>query len=114
MERNWIAGRTAATDPAGEQAFWPTSLAGWGALFLAWLAMVALAALHSGVLPGAGNRHSAHWYPWEQSWVWLAVGAVGALCAGTALLQNDRALGTVASAVLGTLAVALLVVTLAM
>ena len=78
------------------------------------LSLVALAAIRSGVLPGAGNRRSAHWYPWEQSWVWLAMGAVGALCAGMALLENDRALGTIGSALLGTVGVLLLVVTLAL
>ena len=85
---------------------------GWAALFLAWLALVALAAIRSDVLPGAGNRNSAHWYPWEQPWVWVAVGAAGAVCAGMAALENDRAISTIAAAIFGTLGIAGLVLTL--
>jgi hypothetical protein len=113
MDRHWSLRVSTWKDPSAERSIWPMSMPGWAAFVLAWLALVALAAIHSGVLPGAGDRRSAHWYPWEQTWVWLVVGGAGAICAGLAALQNDRAIGTVASAVFGTVGVALLVATLA-
>jgi|SRR6185503_20533596 hypothetical protein len=113
MERNLDAGMLPPGNLSRERSIWPTSMPGWAALALAWLALVALAAIRSGVLPGAGDRHSAHWYRWEQTWVWLVVGAAGAICAGLATLEDDRAIGTILAAIFGTLGVVTLVITFA-